>query len=172
MELPPEMRAAALEYQAADLHAQRAQAERVAELTAPTPPAAAPPLTPEEQAKAAEAAQLEAVVRDALPKVATVLGTVFDRAAVQFAGQELRTDDQEKRQLADATVPVINKYLPAALSKLVNTPEGVLLMTVGLVYGSKLVLPAGDPGSAGAHTPGEAGSTPAPATPTPPEASA
>ena len=135
----PEQERAALEWLAEEAHAARAVDAKVAELQAPPP---APPQTPEQAAQAAQAAQLAAVVEAQLPKICGVAWAIVDRLVQSMAGSELALTAEERAQLAEATVPVVNKYLPQGMGWLTTTPEGALVMTAGMIYGFKMLAPA------------------------------
>lgn len=137
-DVTPEQARAALEWQAEEAAAARGIDAKVAALNEPAPA----PVTPEQAAQQQQAAQLAAVVETQLPKFCVVAWSIVDRLVQQAAGKEFALTDDEKKQLAEATVPVVTKYVPDSLSWLTTTPEGALVMTVGLVYGFKVLAPA------------------------------
>jgi hypothetical protein len=130
----PEVSRATNEFLAEELAAEAKATEQAQEVAAalnPPPPApAAAPAAPEAPGVKLNPKHLH--------KLATVLLTVSDRIIVAQAGKAYALTADEKEEIAGAAVPVIEKYLPSALGWLVTTPEGVLLGTVAIVYGSKL----------------------------------
>ena len=136
-EVTPEQQRAALEWQAEEAAAARGVDAKVQALNEP----AAPPATPEAQQQAEQAAQLAAVVEAQLPKLCGVAWALVDRLVQQFAGGEFALSPDERQQLAEATVPVVHKYMPKGMDWLTTTPEGALALTAGMIYGFKALAP-------------------------------
>ncbi len=136
-----DLRAVGIQFQA-DEHADtRAAQARVDDFAAETAPAPAP-LTPEQQKKQeqdAQAAQLAGLVEAQLPKLCGVAWAIVDRLVQQMTGPEMALTADEKRQLAEATVPVVTKHVPQGMDWLVKTPEGALVLTAGMIYGFKML---------------------------------
>ena len=133
-EVTPEMQRAALEWQAAEHHEQARVERQVAELQDAENPA--PEQTPEQAA----AQQTAAVVSAAMPQLCTALWRVLDRVVAQnLLGPQCAATGEELAELGRLTVPVLEKYLPGALSQVLTTPEGVLLGSAALIYGSKML---------------------------------
>ena len=156
---------AAVEYKAqkhADTARVDAQVADFVESQAPEAPAAPPEKSKEQQQAEAMAQAAEA----AMPQITLVLWKMADKAIQSFGGEHCAADSDELKQLAELSVPVLNKYL-GSMSGFLTTPEGVLLAVAAMTYGPKLIAgppkpPAGS--AAGAHTPEPVGSTPTTAT--------
>lgn len=127
---------AALEWQAEEHQAQQRVEERVAALGAD---AAQPAGAPQQSEQQQQAAALVQIVQAQLPRVCAVLWGVVDAAAVKYAGPEYRQTAEERQQLAEATAPVVAKYLAAAdMGWLATTQEGALVLTAAVIYGAKV----------------------------------
>lgn len=149
-EATPEQARAALEWQAQEAAAQRGVDAQVAAMQQPPD---APAATPEQQQQAEQAKVLTAVVAQHLPKACAVAWVVVDRLVQQLAGSEFALTKEEISQLAEATGPVVEKYMPASMDWLVKTPEGVLCLTAGMIYASKALTPSTQPASSPAPAP-------------------
>lgn len=139
--------AIALQFKAEEHHDAAAAAARVEEFVGATSPEAPEP-SPEQQKAAEEKAQLaalEEVIKGQLPKVCAIAWGLIDGMAVKYAGPQYAQTPEERAALAEATVPVVLKYLPKDLTWLANTPEGALLLTAGTIYAFKLLAPAPAP---------------------------
>lgn len=146
----------ALQARADEHHDAAAAQARVEDFVGTQAPAAVPQ-TPEEEAAAQEKAQsaaLEAMVKAQLPRVCAVLWGIIDTAAVKFAGPEYALSPSERADLAEATAPVVLKYIPKDLAFLANTPEGALILTAAVIYGAKVM-------TADKPKPGQLGAPPA-----------
>lgn len=128
----------------ADEHADNAgAAKRLEDFQNATAPGAPVGPTPEEEKAAADKAQLKAmeeVIMGQLPKVCAVVWGMIDKLAIQYAGPQYAQTPEERANLAQATVPVVLKYLPKDLSWLATTPEGALILTAGTIYAFKFAL--------------------------------
>ena len=159
-ELPPEMAAAAREFnvnEAAD--AKKLEAKAAAVEGAPADAAggdAAGAAQSEQQAK--QAAAVEAMLANA----GGMVWTLADALVVKFAGKEFALSVEEKGQLAAATGPVLDKYAPEWLQKLLGTPEGQLALVAAGIYGPKALAALNAPATPPSSPPAEA--------PKPPEA--
>lgn len=118
-----QLEAVAQQWQAEGHHEQRASEKKVEAMNAP---AAAPaePVTPPPDAE--------------LVKIAAVAWTVIDRLVTGYAGAPFKLQPDEIKQLAEPSAAVLGKYLPDLLKRFSDTPEGLLVGAVGLVYGTKL----------------------------------
>lgn len=79
--------------------------------------------------------QVEAIGHAPLARMLWVGASVFG----ERWGKKWALSESEIAQLSEATVPVLQKYLPEDLLK--AGPEAVLLLAVAMVYGPKLVAP-------------------------------
>jgi hypothetical protein len=140
-EVTPEQERAALEWQAEEAAAARGVQAKVDALNEPT----AAPQTPEAQAQAAQAAQVAAVLESQIPKLCSVAWAIVDRLVQQMAGAEFALSPDERKDLAAATVPVVQKYVPQGMDWLTTTPEGALALTAGMIYGMKFLAPPAPP---------------------------
>lgn len=131
----PEQARAALEWQAEEAAASRAVESKVAALNEPTP---GPTLSPEDQAKAEQARQMEAAAAAALPMLCAFVWGLVDKLAVSQLGTEAALTPDEKETLAGLTVPVVDKYLGGSM-EWVKTPEGALALAAGFIYAPKLL---------------------------------
>lgn len=115
----------------ADAKATEQAAEVQAALNPPAPEQAHGPMH-----GAPQAPQPPQIPPAQLKKLASALLVVCDRIIVGQAGEAYRLTKEEREEIAEAAAPVIQKYMPAAFGFL-TTPEGVLLGTVAIIYGTK-----------------------------------
>lgn len=167
----PELARAAQEWQAEE-HATAAQVEKKIEAMEaagePSPDVpAADGKAPTAEEQAAQAAALTQAASSALPLLARAVWGIVDRQVVRLAGPELALEKAELEEAARLTVPVIEKYLPATMTRLVSTPEGALVLFLGLTYGSKMVLPSSPAPAASSSSSTTAAPTPSPGAATP-----
>lgn len=153
-----ELQKASMQFQADEHAAASAAAARVADFQASTTPAPAPaaPLTPEQQAadeQKAQAAKALAFAQAMLPKVCVMVWAIADRAIQSAGGKELAITDAERAQLAEATGPVVDKYVADSLKWIFTTPEGALAFTALVIYGPKLMAMQSSASSPAAPTP-------------------
>lgn len=97
------------------------EAEAASSSTTPSATPAAAPVDPE------------------LASLCGVLWFVADKAITRAAGSHMALQPDELEKLAAATAPVLNKYLPAGASALLNTPEGALVACALTIYGAKFL---------------------------------
>lgn len=158
-ELPPEMAAAAREFnvnEAAD--AKKLEAKAAAVEGAPAAADVDAGTAPKSEQEAKQAAAVEAMLANA----GMMVWHVADALVVKFAGAEFKLTPEEKGQLAAATGPVIDKYAPDWLQKLLGTPEGQLALVAAGIYGPKAYAALNAPATPPSSPPAEA--------PKPPEA--
>lgn len=147
---------AAVEYQA-QKHADGARVEAQVEAFVESQAPEAPPAPPEQSKEQQKAEAMAQAAEAALPQITLVIWKMADKAIQSFGGAHCAADADELKQLAELSVPVLNKYL-GSMSSFLTTPEGVLLAVAAMTYAPKLI--AGPP----KPTPEPVGSTPTPAT--------
>lgn len=123
------------EFLAEELRADAKAVEQAEEVAAaanpPSPEAVAAPVAVEPAPETVKVSPAQ------MKKLATVLLKVCDRIIVSQAGKAYALTAEEQSDIADAAVPVLEKHLPGALGWFVTSPEGALILTAGIIYGTK-----------------------------------